>query len=276
MTPEPTSQDTSANLRNDHASITALISRWQRHGEHQARREVIEAFMPLARRLAGRYASASEPVEDLVQVAAVGLLGAIDRFDPERGIPFAAFAVPTILGELKRHFRNTAWAAHVPRGAQETAMRVNAASQQLATRSGRPPSLGELAEHLEISVEDVLMGLHAATAHYATSLDAPTVAGESDEPQALVECLGHHDDRFGLVDAKLSLASAITRLPYAERQVLNLRFSQDMKQTEIGRQLGCSQMQVSRLLRRAAVQVRALTDPDLGPETAGDRVPAQV
>jgi RNA polymerase sigma-B factor len=238
-----------------------LIRRWQTLGDEQAREELCERFLPLARRLASRYRSAHEPLEDLVQVAAVGLLGAIDRFDPARGSSFTSFAVPTILGELKRYFRNTGWTAHVPRGAQELALRVDRASQELTAQTGRAPRVTELCAYLELDIEQVLAGLDARTAHYAVALDAPAPGVEPDDRSSLGETMGNDDERFELVEIKLSLAAAISRLPYLERQALALRIEQNLKQVEIGRQLGCSQMQVSRLLRRAAARVQNLMEP---------------
>ena len=205
-------------------------------------------------------------MEDLVQVAYVGLLGAIDRFDASRGVRFSSFAIPTILGELKRYFRNTGWSAHVPRGAQEMALRVDRASRRLAADLGRAPRVEQLAEYLEVPVEDVIGALDAANAHYSVSLDAPVSGGEVDEaPPVLSDGLGHRDEGYGLVDAKLSIAAAVARLPHLERRALALRIDSELKQTEIAEQMGCSQMQVSRLLRRAQRHVRELTDPQLGP-----------
>ncbi|MFZ1995162.1 MAG: SigB/SigF/SigG family RNA polymerase sigma factor [Solirubrobacteraceae bacterium] len=238
-----------------------LARRWQTLGDEEAREELCERFLPLARRLAGRYRSAHEPLEDLVQVASVGLLGAIDRFDPARGSSFTSFAVPTILGELKRYFRNTGWTAHVPRGAQELALRVDRAAQELTAQTGRAPRVTELCAYLELDIEEVLAGLDARTAHYALALDAPTPGVEPHDRPSLGETLGNDDDRLGLVETKLSLAAAISCLPYRERQALRLRIEQDLKQAEIGQQLGCSQMQVSRLLRRAAARVQDLMEP---------------
>jgi RNA polymerase sigma-B factor len=235
-----------------------LARRWQTLGDEQARHELCERFLPLARRLAGRYRTAHEPLEDLVQVASVGLLGAIDRFDPARGTSFTSFAIPTILGELKRYFRNTGWTAHVPRGAQELALRVDRASEELSARTGRAPSVTELSAYLELEIEEVLAGLDARTAHYAIRLDGPAPGVEPGDAQSLGETLGDDDERFELVDAKLTLAAVIPRLPYLERQALKLRVEQNLKQVEIAQQLGCSQMQVSRLLRRA---VARLQDP---------------
>jgi RNA polymerase sigma-B factor len=238
-----------------------LARRWQELGDEQAREELCERFLPLTRRLAGRYRSSHEPLEDLVQVAAVGLLGAIDRFDPVRGSSFTGFAIPTILGELKRYFRNTGWTAHVPRGTQELALRVDRASQALAAQTGHAPRVTELAAYLELDIEEVLAGLEARTAHYALALDAPAPGVEPDDRSPLGESLGDDDERFELVETKLSLAAAIPRLPYLERQALTLRIEQGLKQVEIGQQLGCSQMQVSRLLRRAAARLQDLMEP---------------
>ncbi|HWE11737.1 MAG TPA: SigB/SigF/SigG family RNA polymerase sigma factor [Solirubrobacteraceae bacterium] len=242
-----------------------LAQRWRVQGDRAARDELFIRFLPLARKLAGRYTNPHEPLEDLVQVASLGLLGAIDRFDPERGVRFPAFAIPTILGELKRYFRNTGWSAHVPRGAQEMALRVDRAAKQITADRGRQPRVDELAEYLEVRPEDVLEGLDAGAAHYSVSLDAPVAAADGGEPDALGDSIGHEDETYGLVETRASLSSAVARLPYLERKALALRLHSDMKQTEIARELGCSQMQVSRLLRRAVSKLRELTDPELEP-----------
>ncbi len=243
------------------ADVNELITQWRVHGDVAAREILFERFLPLARKLAGRYTNPHEPLEDLVQVASLGLLGAIDRFDPDRGVRFAAFAVPTILGELKRYFRNTGWSAHVPRGAQEMAMRVDRATRQLSAQTGRAPRVEELAQYLEIPVEDVIAGLDAGSAHYSVSLDAPASGADVDEPESLGDSMGEVDERYGLVETSVALNAALARLPYLERRALTLRLESDMKQTEIAAELGCSQMQVSRLLRRAAGKLRDLTDP---------------
>jgi RNA polymerase sigma-B factor len=240
--------------------VNALISRWQTDGDERAREEVFNQFAALARRLAGRYRTTHESFDDLAQVAFVGLLGAIDRFDSGRGTTFASFAIPTILGELKRYFRNTGWAVHVPRGQQEMAQRIDRAVREVASQSGRDPGVRELAEYLEVSTEEVVAGIDAGTAHYAVSLDAPLSAAESDDPDRLIDTIGCHDDGFALMETAASLGSAIARLPYCERQVLSLRLEGNLKQSEIGAELGVSQMQVSRLLRRAAVRLREMTE----------------
>ena len=237
-----------------------LFARLRTGFDPRAREELVRRYMPLAGKLASRYMNPYEPFDDLLQVASLGLLGAIDRFDAERGVGFPSFAIPTILGELKRYFRSTGWSAHVPRGAQELAMRVDRGSRQIQARTGRPPSVAELEDHLSMSTEDVLTGLEAGSAHYSVSLDAPVAStGQDSEPEPLASTIGDADEALGLVEARVSVAAAMKRLPRLEREALSLRIGADLKQTEIAAQLGCSQMQVSRLLRRASASVRELT-----------------
>ena len=244
-------------------STRELALRWRECGDRCAREALVDRFAPMARRLARRYMTSSEPFEDLVQVASVGLLAAVDRFDPDRGIPFVSFAIPTILGELRRYFRDVGWSVHVPRGPQEMALRVDQASRDLAARTGRAPSVNQLAQYLEVDTEQVLAGLEAGSAHFATSLDAPASAADSEEKEPLHAHIGRMEDGYALVEITASLGAAMTRLPYLERQALTLRLGEDLKQTEIAERLGCSQMQVSRLLRRANARLRQLTDPDI-------------
>jgi RNA polymerase sigma-B factor len=247
---------------------TEKLWRLRRPGARSpARDELARRFLPLARQLALRYANPNEPLEDLVQVASLGLLRAIDRYSPERGTPFSGFAVPTILGELKRHFRDTGWSVHVPRDVKELALRVDRASREMAERLGRSPQIDELAQFLELSVEAVLGALEAVNAHFGASLDAPAVGPDSDGAP-LVELLGSEDDRLAMADSALDLFAGIRRLPHLERQALGLRFGEDLKQTEIAARLGCSQMQVSRLLARAT---RRLAGEDDG--IGSDRCP---
>jgi RNA polymerase sigma-B factor len=229
---------------------SALWSLRDRDPRGPARDELARRYLPLARKLASRYANPNEPLEDLVQVASLGLLKAIDRYSVDRGTSFPSFAVPTILGELKRHFRDTGWSVHVPRDAKELALRVDRASREMTDRLGRSPQVDELAQFLELSVEDVIGALEAASAHFGTSLDAPASSSDPDAGP-LVEMLGSEDDGFALAETTLDLATAVRRLPYLERRALSLRFAEDLKQTEIAERLGCSQMQVSRLLARA-------------------------
>jgi RNA polymerase sigma-B factor len=250
------------------AGTDALFERVRAAGDLVARDELVRRYLPLARKLAARYSSNRyEPFDDLLQVASIGLIGAVDRFDPARGVGFSSFAIPTILGELKRYFRSTGWSAHVPRRAQELALRVDKGTSRITARTGRTPGVQDLAQYLELSTEDVLTGLDANGAHYAISLEAPSHSGTVDsEPESLASSIGGEDERIGLVEMRMSLSAAVRRLPYLEREALRLRIQEDLKQTEIADRLGCSQMQVSRLVRRAAGRVRGLIEPDLTSE----------
>jgi RNA polymerase sigma-B factor len=233
-----------------------LFERWQSDHDPRARECLVERYMPLARKLAARYRGlAREPFDDLLQVSSLGLLKALDRFDPDRGTAFSSFAVPTILGELKRYFRDTGWSAHVPRGAQELALKVHEAEQAVGLQLGRSPTATELAEYMEVTVEQVIDGLEAAAAHHAGSLDEPhdELHGES---RRLSDVLGEEDPRFEQIDASLTIASAARTLSEHERRVLELRFHGELTQSEIAKRIGVSQMQVSRILRRAVERMR--------------------
>jgi RNA polymerase sigma-B factor len=236
-----------------------LFVRWQRYGDQRSREELVARFMPLARNLARRYAGAREPFDDLLQVASLGLVKAIDRFDVSRGAAFSSFAVPTILGELKRYFRDLGWSVHVPRGAQEQALKVQEAHERLTTKTGRPPTVNQLAEYLELAVEDVLDALETAAAHHSTSLDAPR-EDRNEESGSLADLFGEEDHRYGLVDETVTISAAARQLSVRERRVLALRFVNDMTQTQIAQEIGVSQMQVSRILRRALARLRDLTE----------------
>ena len=238
-----------------------LFERWCTHRDRGARDELVERFLPLARKLAHRYRGAHEPIEDLFQVASVGLVKAADRFDMSRGSAFSSFAVPTILGELKRYFRDCGWSVHVPRGAQEQALKVEEAQQKLTTKRGRPPTVPELAEYMELSVQDVLEALETAGAHHAASLDAPHSDDEGGTG-TLGSLFGTEDERYNLVEDGLTITAAARQLPLQERQVLQLRFLEDLTQTQIAERIGVSQMQVSRVLRRAIARLNAFADPD--------------
>jgi RNA polymerase sigma-B factor len=227
-----------------------LFARWHQDGDRGARDELVARFLPLARKLARRYSGAREPFDDLLQVASLGLVKAIDRFDADRGTAFSSFAVPTILGELKRYFRDLGWAVHVPRGAQERAVKVEEAQQLLSSRSSRAPTVTELAEYLEFSIEEVLDALETCRAHHAASLDAPYDDGEG-ESGTMVESFGDEDPSLQSADVRVTIGAAARQLPTREREVLALRFVSDMTQTQIADQIGVSQMQVSRILRRA-------------------------
>jgi RNA polymerase sigma-B factor len=241
-----------------------LFSRWQRHSDAVAREELVRRFMPLARSLARRYGRSSEPFEDLVQVASLGLLKAIDRYDAGRGHPFQSFAVPTILGEMRRYFRDSGWAIHVPRGAQERALRVRDAQERLSNQHGRAPTANQLAEYLELDFEEVVDALQAIRAYETVSLDAPRGGAGDEDIVPYGDTIGHDDERYELVELDATVSAALGHLPARDRLVLQLRFVEDLTQTEIAERVGISQMQVSRLLRRSLDQLRALTDAPSG------------
>src|ERR687895_2723045 len=227
-----------------------LLARYHHDGDLAAREELAERFLPLARELALRYRYTDEPLDDLLQVASLGLIKAIDRFEPQRGTKFTSYAAPTILGELKRHFRDKGWALHVPRDLQERTLAVSRATEELSKRLGRSPKVREVAAEIGCSVENVLEAQEASASYEAASLDAPT-ARDDDDAAALVDLLGDEDTSYELVESRDAIASTWKALPDVERRVLELRFMHDLTQREIGERIGYSQMHVSRLLRRA-------------------------
>jgi RNA polymerase sigma-B factor len=243
---------------------TELFRRCREEHDMQAREELVVRHLPLARKLAGRYARTQEPFEDLYQVACLGLVKAIDRFDPNRGVTFASFAVPTILGELKRHFRDKGWSVHLPRGLQELVLKVQDADTKLGARLGRSPTVIEIAEYLECDSEMVVEALEGIAAHRAASMDAPIEAGLDDGASTRHDVLGSNDERYGLVEMYASLKAAVKELSESDQQVLALRFDEKLTQREIAGRIGVSQMQVSRMLRRITNQMRATMELDRG------------
>jgi RNA polymerase sigma-B factor len=237
----------------------ALLMRYRRQADDAAREELVERFLPLARQLARRYARPNEPIDDLFQVASMGLLKAIDRFDPERGFAFSTFAVPTIVGELKRYFRDTGWAVHVPRPIQERIGQVNRAVNELSRELGHSPSPGELATKIGASIEEVLEALEAAKAFDAISLDMPR-GGSEDEGSAYADTVGEHDERFEMVEYNAVIEPTMAALPERDRLILRLRFERDLTQSEIAERLGISQMHVSRIIRRSLDRLRTVAE----------------
>ncbi|MEU8659822.1 RNA polymerase sigma factor SigF [Actinoplanes philippinensis] len=221
------------------------------------RDRTIEAWMPLARHLANRYAGRGEPVDDLFQVAVVGLIKAVDRFDAERGIEFAGFAIPTIVGELKRHFRDRTWSVRVPRRLQELRLAITGANNDLTHSLGRAPTVADIAEHLGISEEDVLEGLEGARAYQSTSLSTPANAEGS---MSLGDTLGSEDTGFALAELRIALGPAMAALDEREQKIISLRFYGNLTQSEIAEQVGVSQMHVSRLLAKALGKLRTRLD----------------
>ena len=220
--------------------------------EHQrVRAELVELHLPLVRFFARRYAGRGEPLDDLVQVASLGLLKAIDRFEPERGLEFSTYASPTVLGEIRRHFRDRTWAVHVARGLQELTAQVGAVVPDLTQELGRAPSVPELAARVGQPEERVLEALECLSAHTTHSLDAPT-----GEDYTLGDTLGFEDGGLAEVETHESLTPALARLPERERRILQLRFYGNLTQSQIAARLGISQMHVSRLLARTLARLR--------------------
>ena len=218
------------------------------------RGELVELHLPLVEYLARRFRNRGEWLDDLTQVATIGLIKSIDRFDLSRGVEFSTYATPTIVGEIKRHFRDKGWAVRVPRRLQELKLALTKAISDLAQRLGRAPTVAELASHLQMSEEEVLEGLESANAYSTVSLDAPD-SGDEDAP-AVAESLGMLDDALEGVEYRESLKPLLERLPPREKRILMLRFFGNMTQSQIATELGISQMHVSRLLARTLTQLR--------------------
>ena len=222
----------------------------------------MERFLPLAQQLARRYSRGNEPLDDLIQVASLGLLKAIDRFDPTRATAFSSFAVPTILGELKRHFRDKGWSVRVPRDLQELAVKVDRVGDQMSRELGRAPTPAEIAEATGVTAEQVLEAREAAGAYRAVSLDRSR--DDDDEDGAgIADAVGVDDPGFSVAEDAATVERLMRVLDEREREVLRLRFQEDLTQSEIGARIGVSQMHVSRIIRQAIARLRmaAETDP---------------
>jgi RNA polymerase sigma-B factor len=238
------------SLRFNRRAEELLLIRYHRHGDLRAREELTCRLMPLARDLAGRYANSGEPLDDLTQVAYLGLLKAIDRYDLDRGTGFVAYAVPTIRGELKRHFRDKGWAMHVPRDLQERALAVRRCRGALEGRLGRAATVREVARELGCDSEQVLEATLASHHYSVASLDAPPAREESDAG-SLSDLIGSQDDTYSAVEERDVIAGNWKELSELERRVVRLRLVDELPQREIGRRVGFSQMHISRVLRRA-------------------------
>jgi RNA polymerase sigma-B factor len=226
-------------------------------GDGQAREQLATRYMPLARSLALRYQRSTEPLDDLLQVASLGLIKAIDGFDPQREIAFSSYAVPTILGEIKRYFRDRTWAVRVPRGLQELSLRADRAVGKLAEDLHRQPSVGEIAAAVGCDEESVLEALQAGSAYRAVSFEAPRRT--DDDATTLGDSIGIDESGFDRAEERAVLASLLGHITPRERAVLRMRFEEDMTQAEIGEVVGVSQMQVSRIIRQSLDRLRALT-----------------
>ncbi len=246
----------SRSLSWDKEHTRELFRRYRATGDEDARDELITMYLNLVKYLASRFRNRGEPVDDLVQVGTIGLIKAIDRFDIDRQVEFTTYATPTIVGELKRYFRDKGWAIKVPRRLQELSFKVNQAVDALTARNQRSPSIQEIAEYLEVTPEEVLEAMETSEAYNFVSLETDR-GGDGSDSFSILEYIGKDDALMDVVEDRATLSSALKELSPQEQRVLYLRFFQGLTQTEIARQLDISQMQVSRLLRRT---LRVLRD----------------
>ncbi len=239
--------------RQQRHDVSWLLQRYRHERDERVREALVRRFLPLAYDVARRYHRLGEPLDDLVQVACVGLVKAIDRFDPDRGVAFSTYAVPTMAGELKRHFRDTAWAVHLPRSLSEHWLAVERTQRELRATLRRSPTVAEIAERTELATEEVLAAMEAGRARGTVSLDSPRTGDDGDwgHGDAPLESIGAADERFELIHDAISVADAVNELSPLEREVLRLRFFCEMTQAEIAADTGVSQMQVSRIIRRS-------------------------
>lgn len=240
----------------DKAHTRALFAHYREHGDEESRDELITMYLNLVKYLASRFRNRGEPIDDLIQVGTIGLIKAIDRFDTSRDVEFTTYATPTIIGELKRHFRDKGWAIKVPRRLQELSFRVNQAVDQLTQKYQRSPTIIEIASYLGVTSEEVLEAMETSEAYNFVSLEGDRNPEGSDS-FSILEYVGKDDQLMAVIDDRTILVEALKGLTPQEQRVLYLRFFQGLTQTEIAAQLGISQMQVSRLLRKT---LRAMRD----------------
>ncbi len=232
-----------------------MLRRYARTRDPRLREQLVHRYLPLARYAASQYRHGPEPFEDLVQVASLGLLKALDRYDPVRGAAFSSYALPTMSGELRRHFRDRSWAVRPPRDLQEAALAVERATEALGRELGRAPTVDEIAKRTDTDVETVLEAREALSARLSTSLSAP-VRGSDDDELDLGSRLGVDDDGFATAEHRATIGTLSRSLTAREREIVRLRFEEDMTQSEIGQIVGLSQMHVSRVLRQAVDKLR--------------------
>jgi RNA polymerase sigma-B factor len=261
--------ETAESVRPDRARADRrLFARYRDVRDPVDRDVIVERFLPLARQIAARYQRPEEPFDDVFQVACFGLVKAVDRFDLERGVAFSSYAVPTITGEVKRHFRDRTWSVRVPRDLQELALRVDRVVAELTREHGRQPSIEQVADAVDVAAEEVLEAMQASSAYRASSLDSPRSSGDEEAGETLGDAVGVADDGFDRAETRALLHSLLNGLTPREREVIRLRFEEDLTQAEIGERIGVSQMQVSRVLRQAITRLRALSGAEDRAEAA--------
>ena len=237
-----------------------LFRRYKEEGDAEARDQLIESHLNLVRFLASKFKNRGEPMEDLIQVGSLGLIKAIDRFDPSRGLEFTTFATPTIMGEIKRHFRDKGWSVRVPRRLQELSAKVNQATDELTSELNRTPTVAEISESLDASIDEVLEAMESSSAYSSVPLEGGGM-GEDDAP-SVIDRFATEDAELAGTDDRIVIADAIADFTPREQEAIRMRFVDGMTQVEIAEKLGISQVQVSRLLRKALKAIQGKIDPD--------------
>jgi len=244
------------------AEVDSLFELFHRTRDQALRDRLVGQYENLVRFLASKFANRGEPLDDLIQVGMIGLINAVDRFEPDRGIKFSTYATPTIVGEIKRYFRDRSWNLKVPRWLQELNLQVTRANDRLAQQVGRPPTVAEIAEHVGCTEEEALKAMELGNAYDTVSLDT-RLGLEGDAALTLSDSLGAEDLDLGQIESYDDLKAALTQLDNREKMILFLRFYQDQSQTEVAQRLGISQMHVSRLQHRALRKLKQIMDADL-------------
>ena len=256
-----TEKTSSSKSAWDKQKTRELFRRYKEDGDMEAREQLVMSHLNLVRFLANKFKNRGEPLDDLVQVGYLGLLKAIDRFDPDRGLEFTTYATPTILGEIKRHFRDKGWSVRIPRRLQELSAKVNQATDTLTTQFQRSPTIQEIADYLDASVDEVLVAMESSSAYSSVPLEG-TGSSENDDAPSVIDRYGSEDNELAFTDDRLVIEEALKGFSPREREVIELRFLKGMTQIEIAEQLGISQVQVSRLLRRTLKKIQDKIDPD--------------
>lgn len=252
---------TSGKSAWDKEKTRELFRRFKEEGDMDAREKLVMSHLNLVRFIANKFKNRGEPIDDLVQVGYLGLLKAIDRFDPSRGLEFTTFATPTIMGEIKRHFRDKGWSVRVPRRLQELSAKVNQATDTLTSQLQRSPTIAEIADYLDATVDEVLEAMESSSAYSSVSLEAPSGADDDDTP-SVIDRYATEDSDLAFTDDRIIIEEALASFSPRERDVIEMRFLKGMTQIEIAEKLGISQVQVSRLLRRTLKKIKDKIDPE--------------
>lgn len=252
---------TSGKSAWDKEKTRELFRRFKEEGDMDAREKLVMSHLNLVRFIANKFKNRGEPIDDLIQVGYLGLLKAIDRFDPSRGLEFTTFASPTIMGEIKRHFRDKGWSVRVPRRLQELSAKVNQATDTLTSQLQRSPTIAEIADYLDATVDEVLEAMESSSAYSSVSLEAPSGADDDDTP-SVIDRYATEDSDLAFTDDRIIIEEALASFSPRERDVIEMRFLKGMTQIEIAEKLGISQVQVSRLLRRTLKKIQDKIDPE--------------